>query len=116
METPAGSGGQTTTGADARMSGSAGETLAGEWTEALASDFLAGSDLAARRVARMGHPLRRFQRERGLALPRPVAANSPQQSYFADPSSPRWRSPGCSMRGWGSRRPTARFAPGGLLP
>ena len=33
-------------------------------------------------VMRMGHVLRRFQRERGLALPRPVAANSPLQSYF----------------------------------
>ena len=36
-------------------------------------------------VMRMGHVLRRFQRERGLALPRPVAANSPVQSYFVDP-------------------------------
>ena len=34
---------------------------------------------------RMGHSLRRFQRERGQALPRPVAANSPLQSYFIDP-------------------------------
>ena len=33
-------------------------------------------------VMRMGRVLRRFQRERGLALPRPVAANSPLQSYF----------------------------------
>ena len=33
-------------------------------------------------VMRMGHVLRRFQRERGLALSRPVAANSPLQSYF----------------------------------
>ena len=31
---------------------------------------------------RMGRALGRFQRERGLALPRPVAANSPLQSYF----------------------------------
>ena len=36
-------------------------------------------------LIRMGHALRRFQRERGLALPRPVAANSPLQSYFIDP-------------------------------
>ncbi len=36
-------------------------------------------------LMRMGHALRRFQRERGLALPRPVAANSPLQSYFVDP-------------------------------
>ena len=33
-------------------------------------------------LIRMGHVLGRFQRERGLALPRPVAANSPLQSYF----------------------------------
>ena len=33
-------------------------------------------------LMRMGHALRRFQRERGLALSRPVAANSPLQSYF----------------------------------
>ena len=33
-------------------------------------------------VMRMGRVLGRFQRERGLALPRPVAANSPLQSYF----------------------------------
>ena len=36
-------------------------------------------------VMRMGRALRRFQRERGLALSRPVAANSPLQSYFIDP-------------------------------
>ena len=35
-------------------------------------------------LIRMGHALGRFQRERGLALPRPVAANSPLQSYFVD--------------------------------
>ena len=34
---------------------------------------------------RMGHALRRFQLERGMTLPRPVAANSPLQSYFVDP-------------------------------
>ena len=34
---------------------------------------------------RMGHALRRFQRERGVTLSRPVAANSPLQSYFVDP-------------------------------
>ena len=33
-------------------------------------------------LIRMGHVLGRFQRERGLALPRPMAANSPLQSYF----------------------------------
>ena len=36
-------------------------------------------------LIRMGHVLGRFQRERGLALSRPVAANSPLQSYFIDP-------------------------------
>ena len=35
-------------------------------------------------LMRMGRMLRRFQRERGLALSRPVAANSPLQSYFMD--------------------------------
>ena len=33
-------------------------------------------------LMRMGHVLRRFQWERGMALLRPVAANSPLQSYF----------------------------------
>ena len=33
-------------------------------------------------VMRMGRVLRRFQRERGMTLSRPVAANSPLQSYF----------------------------------
>ena len=36
-------------------------------------------------VIRMGRALGRFQRERGLALPKPMAANSPLQSYFVDP-------------------------------
>ena len=35
-------------------------------------------------VMRMGRVLQRFQRERGMALSRPVAANSPLQSYFMD--------------------------------
>lgn len=35
-------------------------------------------------VMRMGHALRRLQRERGMTLSRPVAANSPLQSYFVD--------------------------------
>ncbi len=92
------------------------EAVPGEWTEGLASDFLAGLEPAARRMAlhvwragtagihrsalcqrteltpmelrsllmRMGHALRRFQRERGMTLSRPVAANSPLQSYFVD--------------------------------
>ena len=34
---------------------------------------------------RMGRALARFQRERGMILSRPVAANSPLQSYFVDP-------------------------------
>jgi hypothetical protein len=33
-------------------------------------------------VMRMGRVLGRFQRERGMALSRPMAANSPLQSYF----------------------------------
>ena len=32
----------------------------------------------------MGHALRRFQREGGLKLPEPAAANSRLQSYFVD--------------------------------
>ena len=36
-------------------------------------------------VIQIGHVLRRFQRERGMALSRPMAANSPLQSYFVDP-------------------------------
>ena len=102
--------------------GTPGTTLAqeaapGEWTEALARDFLLGLQPAARRMAlqvwragaagihrsalcqraeltpaelrsllmRMGRALARFQRERGMTLTRPVAANSPLQSYFVDP-------------------------------
>ena len=37
-------------------------------------------------LMRMGHALRRFQQERGMTLSRPVAANSPLQSYFVDAS------------------------------
>ena len=36
-------------------------------------------------LIRMGRVLGRFQRERGMVLSRPVAANSPLQSYFIDP-------------------------------
>ena len=36
-------------------------------------------------LMRMGRALARFQRERGMTLSRPVAANSPLQSYFVDP-------------------------------
>ena len=36
-------------------------------------------------VMRMGRALGQFQRERGTTLSRPVAANSPLQSYFVDP-------------------------------
>ena len=36
-------------------------------------------------LMRMGHALRRFQRERGMTLSRPVVANSPLQRYFVDP-------------------------------
>ena len=34
---------------------------------------------------RMGRALARFQREWGMILSRPVAANSPLQTYFVDP-------------------------------
>ena len=93
------------------------EVSPGEWTEALARDFLSSLQPTARRMAlhvwragaggihrsalcqrteltpgelrslvmRMGHVLSRFQRERGMTLSRPVAANSPLQSYFVDP-------------------------------
>ena len=40
-------------------------------------------------LIRMGRVLRRFQRERGMALSRPMAANSPLQSYFVDPDFAR---------------------------
>ena len=36
-------------------------------------------------LIRLGHSLGRFQRERDAALARPVAANSPLQTYFIDP-------------------------------
>ena len=36
-------------------------------------------------LIRLGHALGRFQRERGMALSRPMAANSPLRSYFIDP-------------------------------
>ena len=35
-------------------------------------------------LIRLGRVLGRFQRERGMALSRPMAANSPLQSYFID--------------------------------
>ena len=35
-------------------------------------------------LMRMGRALGRFQRERGMTLSRPVAANSPLQRYFVD--------------------------------
>ena len=116
-ETPAGNGDDVTPATETTGVAGSDEPAPGEWTEALAGEFLAGLDPAARRVAlhvwrasaagihrsalcqcveltprelrsllmRMGHALRRFQQERGLALSRPVAANSPLQSYFVDP-------------------------------
>ena len=36
-------------------------------------------------VMRMAHALARLQREQGMTLSRPLAANSPLQSYFVDP-------------------------------
>ncbi len=116
METPAGNGDGATPATGTPSASGSHDTAPVEWTEALASEFLAGLEPAARRMAlhvwragetgihrsalcqrteltpaelrsllmRMGHALRRFQRERGLKLPRPVAANSPLQSYFVD--------------------------------
>ena len=92
------------------------EAPRGEWTEALARDFLSSLQPTARRMPlhvwraaatgihrsalcqraeltpmelrllsmRMGRALARFQRERRMTLARPVAANSPLQSYFVD--------------------------------
>ena len=117
METPGGSGDDATPAAGTEGVAGSDEPARGEWTEALAGEFLARLDPAARRVARhvwrageagihrsalcqrteltpgelssslmrMGHALRRFQRDRGMTLSRPVAANSPLQSYFVDP-------------------------------
>ena len=117
VETPAGSDGQTTPTAGVPMPEAADEAPAGEWTEVLAGEFLAGLNPAARRVTghiwqggalgihrsalcqhteltprelsllmmRMGRALGQFQREHGVILSRPVAANSPLQSYFVDP-------------------------------
>ena len=116
-ETPAGSGDDVTRANGTQRATGSRETATGQWTEALAGEFLAGLDPAARRMAlhvwragaagihrsalcqraeltpgelrsllmRMGHALRRFQRERGVTLSRPMAANSPLQSYFVDP-------------------------------
>ena len=118
MEMPAGSGDDATPAAGTQGVAGSRETATGEWTEALAGEFLAGLEPAARRMAlhvwragaagihrsalcqrteltpgelrsllmRMGHALRRFQRERGVTLSRPMAANSPLQSYFVDPN------------------------------
>lgn len=117
MERPTGSGEEATPATGTPGVAGSHETARGEWTEALAGEFLAGLDPAARGVARhvwrageagihrsalcqrteltpgelssllmrMGHALRRFQRERGVTLSRPVVANSPLQSYFVDP-------------------------------
>ena len=117
METPTGSGDDATPATGTSGAARSDEPAVGEWTDALAGEFLAGLDPAARGMARhvwrageagvhrsalcqrgeltpgelssllmrMGHSLRRFQRERGVTLSRPVAANSPLQSYFVDP-------------------------------
>ena len=117
METPTGSGVDAASATGTPGAAGSHETARGEWTEALAGEFLAGLEPAARRMARhvwragevgihrsvlcqrveltpaelssllmrMAHALRRFQRERGVTLPRPVAANSPLQSYLVDP-------------------------------
>ena len=102
-EKPAAGVGEPTPAAAAQGKAVADEVPPGEWTEMLALDFLSGLQPAARRMAlhvwragaagihrsalsmRMGRALARFQRERGMTLSRPVAANSPLQSYFIDP-------------------------------
>ena len=116
-ETPTGSGDDATPATGTQDVAGSDEPVPGEWTEALAGEFRAGLDPAARRMARhvwragevgihrsalcqraeltpgelrslliqMGHALRRLQREREVTLSRPVAANSPLQSYFVDP-------------------------------
>ena len=115
-ETPTGSRDDATPAAGTQRVAGPGGTAVGEWTEALAGEFLAGLEPVARRtmlhvwragtagihrsalcqrtgltpgelrspLMRMGHALRRFQRERGMTLSRPVAANSPLQTYFVD--------------------------------
>ena len=63
-------------------------------------------------LIRMGHALGRFQRERGLALSRPVAANSPLQSYFIDPDfAAVAASQICLARGCRTSLPKALGAP-----
>ena len=51
--------------------------------------------------------LGRFQRERGMALSRPMAANSPLQSYFVDPEFAAVGRPVCSGRGCRTSCPVA---------
>ena len=116
-ETPTGSGVDASSATGTPGVAGFVEPAPGEWTEALAGEFLAVLEPAARRTAlhvwragdagihrsvlcqlteltrtelgslmmRMGHALRRFQREHGVTLSRPVADNSPLQSYFVDP-------------------------------
>ena len=117
IENPADGVGETRAPTGTPGMAMAQEAAPGEWTEALARDFLLGLQPAARWMAlqvwragaagihrsalcqragltpaelrstlmRMGRALGRFQRERGMTLSRPVAANSPLQSYFVDP-------------------------------
>ena len=116
-ERPAAGVRETAPTGGAQGKAAADEVPPGEWTEALARDFLSGLQPTARRMAlhvwragaagvhrralcqlteltpmelrslvmRMGHALARLQRERGMMLSRPLAANSPLQSYFVDP-------------------------------
>ena len=58
-------------------------------------------------LIRMGHALGRFQRERGMALSRPMAANSPLQSYFINADFAAWWRPICSGRGCRTSCPVA---------
>ncbi len=116
IETRASSGDDVAPATVAQGAVGSHDAASGEWTGALACDFLAGLEPAARQMAlhvwragaegihrsalyqrtgltpaelrsllmRMGHALRRFQQERSVMLSRPVAANTPLQSYFID--------------------------------
>ena len=57
-------------------------------------------------LMRMGHVLRRFHRERGMALPRPVGANTRCRATSSIPTSWR-RRPTCSGRGCRASGPVA---------
>ena len=60
----------------------------------------------------MGRALRRFQRERGTTLSRPMAVNSPLQSYFVDADFAAV----ANSRMFGDGVPDRRIDGAGLLP